>query len=516
MDEKTGTFNKPAPIPEEKEDMRQEDTLAFIFGKRNTARYINNNEKPDNAEPICTEKTAVIDKTAVIKNISASVPGYKIENTDEVSDINEEPNEAEDDKEDDGQPFYIENTLLKNKAKKQKNKKIREKRIKQLKAQQSRKTFTHLFGGILLVVLIVSTAVFLSFNIVRAALDFSGITTNEFEVEVTIPPHATTEEIANILAEKGIINNPGFFVMYSRMFGFDGNYLSGMFMLSSAMTYGTLINSLQSTSNIRDTVRVTIPEGLTAEEIGHLLEENFVCLAEDFEHYYKNKQNVFSFERRVLPNALKFHQLEGYLFPDTYEFFVIAALRDHRDPDNMNANEREIVRNQARIAANRIYDNFNSQITPAMYRTMSDMGFTLDEIITLASMVQAEAATIEDKRLVASVFLNRLENPAVFPYLQSDPTVYYARDFILPHITQRNMSLFQPVLDAYDTYNNPGLPPGPINNPGISAIMAVLEAPRSEYLYFCANIETGEVFFAISYAEHQANLARVAEEMGIR
>jgi UPF0755 protein len=143
---------------------------------------------------------------------------------------------------------------------------------------------------------------------------------------------------------------------------------------------------------------------------------------------------------------------------------------------------------------------------------MYEQGFTLDELITLASMVQAEADNPQDMRMVASVFLNRLGS-ADFPLLQSDPTTYYVRDFILPRLPQNQIINYQGLMNAYDTYITPGLPPGPINNPGIDAIIAVLEAPSTRYYYFCANIYTREVFYATNLADHEANLARVAREM---
>jgi len=258
---------------------------------------------------------------------------------------------------------------------------------------------------------------------------------------------------------------------------------------------------------------VTIPEGVTAEEIGRLLEENHVCLASDFMSFYNQKQNVFNFERRVVSSNMKFHQLEGYLFPDTYEFFVINALRDGVDLEAISEHDRGIITNAARTAANRLFDNFNSMITPELYKTMFERGFTLSELITLASMVQAEADNPQDMRLVASVFINRLNNSDTFPLLQSDPTSYYVRDFIRPHISQVNMARYQDLMDAYDTYVTAGLPPGPINNPGFDAIMAVLDAPPTNFFYFCANILTREVFYARDYDAHQANLAMVNQQM---
>jgi len=513
MDDKTGIFTPVAtgnPPHNEKEDMSEKEALAAIFsGQSSFSKRIPPNsmtkhfDSPgvSNSAPgvFDADKTTVIDtaRTGAFNPVFSGRPS----------------NQEEKSEEEDGQPYYIENMTLKKSEKKRKKNLIREQRIRALKAMQSRKTFTHVFGGILLVLFIISASVFISYFIVRVALDFTGITTNEFQVEVEIPENATTEEVAEILQSKGIITMPGFFTFYSNLSGTDGGFLDGLFMLESSMTYGTLINTLQSGDNTMLTAEITIREGMTAEEIGRLLEENFVCFAEDFEQFYTNKQNVFRFERRVIDNVMKFHQLEGYLFPDTYKFFKSDALIDGKEPENMSEREREAHIEYARVAAHKIYNHFNDMITPEMYKTMNEMGLTLDELITIASMVQAEAAFEEDMLLVASVFLNRLNNSSVFPYMQSDPTGYYADNFIKPHITQRNASRYQPVAEAYDTYISPGLPPGAIGNPGLAAINAVLSAPRSDYFYFCANIDTKEVFYATTLVEHEANLAMVAEQM---
>ncbi|MCL2637456.1 MAG: endolytic transglycosylase MltG [Oscillospiraceae bacterium] len=505
MEDRTGVFALADAIKEReaKNDRREEDALASIFAKRSTATL------PPLDKALKKEIAPSLEKTAVIDRVKQEDVKPVTTESFTAELIHEEDEEPLNDND---EPFYVENTALKRARKRRKKEAQRERQIRQLRTHQSRKTFAYIFTGILLVVMIISMSAFLAYHIVHYSLDFTGITRNEIGAEVIIPPNSSTEEIAEILNSKGIISQPDFFVTFSQIMGYDGKYLDGLFYLESSMSYSTIIRTLQSISRPREIVRVTIPEGMTAQEIGLLLEENHVLLASDFELFYTEKQNVFSFERRVPESSMKFHQLEGYLFPDTYEFFVINALRDGVDINFINENDRESIRNNARTAANRLLNTFNSTITPELYKTMHEKGFTLDELITLASMVQAEADNPADMRLVASVFINRL-NSAEFPLLQSDPTTYYVRDFIMPKLSQSEVARYQGLMDAYDTYITYGLPPGPINNPGIEAIRAVLDAPATRYYFFCANIETREVFYAANLTEHEANLAKVAQQM---
>ena len=180
--------------------------------------------------------------------------------------------------------------------------------------------------------------------------------------------------------------------------------------------------------------------------------------------------------------------MEGYLFPDTYYFY-----------ENMSPEQ----------VCQKIYLNFDQKMTAERYKKMEDLNITLDQLITLSSIVQAEAPTMESMTMVASVFWNRLNNPDVFPLLQSDPTTYYARDVIKPNMEIED----QLILDAYDTYKSPGLPPGPICNPGIEAIDAVLENFPSNYYYFYANVNTAQTYFAETLEEHEANIEMVQQQI---
>ena len=136
---------------------------------------------------------------------------------------------------------------------------------------------------------------------------------------------------------------------------------------------------------------------------------------------------------------------------------------------------------------------------------MEAMNMTLDEVITLASIVQAEAPTISSMRMVSSVFHNRMNNSMTFPKLESDPTRVYAEDVIAPNLSIKN----EIMCNAYNTYIQNGLPPGAINNPGKDAITAVLRPDDTQYYFFCANVQTGEIFYAQDNAGHEENLAAI-------
>ncbi|MCL2036320.1 MAG: endolytic transglycosylase MltG [Oscillospiraceae bacterium] len=388
-------------------------------------------------------------------------------------------------------------------------KKIEELRKKQAYKRKMRRrkehirTFSHIFGSLILVVFIVTAAALLSQFIVRAFLDFTGISNeNEFSVFVEIPPDSTADEIAEILSSEDvrIISMPGLFSFYARVTKKDEDFLNGLFRLNSTMSYSQIISTLKTNPSSNETVTVKIIEGMTAREIADLLEENEVCRAEDFLNFYKEKMNVYEFEKRVIENPLKFNQMEGYLFPDTHEFFVVGGLKENPDFDTTKHAER---------AALTIYSHMNSQLPPITYKKIGEMGLNLDQFMTIASMVQREAADIEDMRMVAAVFLNRIRNADTFPRMESDVTEKYANENILPFRNEGNAILIDSMIEAYNSYISLGLPPGPVCNPGMNAITAVLDAPeltkyRTLY-YFCSEIETGKMYFAETLAQHHQN-----------
>ena len=383
--------------------------------------------------------------------------------------------------------------------------------------KQSTRTLAYILVALLLCAAILGCAAYASTYLVKWALDFTGVGAQEFKIDVTIPDEADISTVAAILSENNIISDAKFFKMYAdfidKLKDNEGkrDFIAGKYTVSSTMSYSTLLSILSTKTTELKTVNVRIVEGMTAHEIGALLEENNVCFAEDFEKYYKNIQNNYDFERRVKENPLKFCQLEGYLFPDTYEFYIVNAMETGIKPDKNETSEEAYEKmkkeseENAKEAAKKMYSNFNEKMTRSMYKKMGEMNMTLDEVIALASIVQREAGYAEDMEQVASVFLNRIRNSAEYPFLQSDVTVLYVENDIKPNIKGSDAAK-QRIYNAYNTYVCQGIPAGAVCNPGLDAINAVLYAPDTPYYYFCANEETGEIYYAATQAEHEANL----------
>lgn len=384
-----------------------------------------------------------------------------------------------------------------------KSKRVIEAEKKLKRHRQARITAIRVVLGIALAGFVLFFGVKLGSGIYSAVTDYAGISANEFEVQIELPNNPSIDQVAEVLSENGIISTPDFFKWYVEKKKEDNkmvDFVGGQFTLSSSMNYGTIVSTLLASRTQTITVEVTIVEGMTAYDIGQLLEENFVCKASDFQKFYRNKMDVYDFEKRILVNTHKFNQMEGYLFPDKYEFYVCNELKDDPKTDKDTTKEAE-------VAAKKIYSNFNSKISKSMYKKMNELGLTLDEFVALSSMVQAEVSNTEDMKLVASVFLNRLNSNGEIPKLQSDVTVFYVQDYIEPYYKDYGLTTSLAVIsNSYDTYECDGVPAGAICNPGLDAMRAVLDAAQTDYYYFCANMETGETFYAKTIEEHEANL----------
>ncbi|MCL2053845.1 MAG: endolytic transglycosylase MltG [Oscillospiraceae bacterium] len=343
---------------------------------------------------------------------------------------------------------------------------------------------SRLMFGLILAAVIIGTSVFLAVNIIHYSQELMGLGRSDVEIVVEIPYGSNTAQIAQILFDEGIIEEQWLFIFFSKVRGTDGSYISGVHSFTPKMSYGDLVDELMKVvESPRESADVVFPEGISLIEAGRRLEEKGICDADEFVRVFNSASFDFSFEELVEDTPLKFFRMEGYLFPDTYKFFL--------DEDPL-------------IVSRKIYANFANKITPDIYGRMSDLGLTLEETLILASIVQAEVPFKSDMRRVSSVFWNRLNSPTDFPLLQSDPTRKYVREVIEPNVEIRSEAMFA----AYDTYQSAGLPPGPIGNPGLDAINAVLFPTETDYFFFCANIETRETFFAKTYAEHNENLVK--------
>lgn len=358
------------------------------------------------------------------------------------------------------------------------------KRKRHKKKQRSR-----LPGVLILTTFIFGLSIVLSMVIIGYGKDMLGIGKSDRTQLMVIPEGATTDDIANMLETEGIIRSPKAFKLFSRLRKADGLYIPGEHFVRPNMAYETIIKELTSeqVEEQGETVEVTFPEGITLIDAAQKLEENNICSADDFLFYFNSGGYGFEFEDKLpLNSSLKFMRMEGYLFPDTY------FLYEGMDPEQV---------------CQKIYLNFDSKMTEDRYKRMDELGYSLDQIITLASIVQKEAATEDVMVKVASVFWNRLDNwdPAL---LQSDPTSNYANDVIKPNMEVLDLT----IANSYDTYLTGGLPPGAICNPGIAAIDAVLEKFESDDFFFAANINTKITYFAKTDEEHEANLAMIDQQ----
>ncbi len=423
------------------------------------------NEQMENAEAAqdTEDKAAVSDTPAEDPEVSSQdeYSGYE---TEELSADGDE--EETDDSEKAKEALRLE---LKEKRKKEKRKK---------------KTHGRLAFALIMVTLVISVAVLGAVAAITISKEILGIGRSETEFSVDIPENSGTEAIADILQREGIIEQPVLFRIVSKLKGADGTYIAGSHKLNPNMTYGDIIEVLQEEAiNPRELVNITFPEGIRLIDAAKKLEENGVCGADEFIRVFNSTVFGFDFENHVKASAKKFYKMEGYFFPDTYQFYL------DEDPKNV---------------AKKVCRNFEYKVTPDMYGRMEDLGLTLDETITLASIVQAEASDPYDMKLVASVFHNRLNNPDTFPLLQSDPTSNYAEEVIA-----ENLEVYsQTMCDSYNTYVSGGLPPGAICNPGLDAINAVLYPRETDYYFFCSDLSTGEFFFAETLGEHEANLVK--------
>ena len=234
-----------------------------------------------------------------------------------------------------------------------------------------------------------------------------------------------------------------------------------------------------TTSNV---VRVTFPEGSTVFQIAALLQENGVCLASEFIAAANDPLNYADCGFEIPNPEERAFLLEGYVFPDTYEFY--------RNESAVNALSRFLKNTQSKL---------NEEVLSRCY----ELGYTVDEILTLASIIQEEAGDPAEMGKVSSVIHNRLESSR-FPKLQCDVATFYLRDYVKPYVDDVR---YEELVELYNTYICEGLPVGPITNVGMDAINAALYPDDTDYYYFVTDAD-GEYLYAETWSGHLENCDR--------
>lgn len=291
---------------------------------------------------------------------------------------------------------------------------------------------------------------------------------------VEIPQGATTAQVANLLVEKDLVKNSLVFKGLARYHQLDGKLKAGEYVLSPDMTPGEIIANLTKGKVTQYTF--TIPEGYTVQQIASVLGQKGYGRPEVF--VQEAEQGDFDF---FFINGLKKGpgRLEGYLFPDTYQI-----------PKGMS--EKAII--------NMMLKRFAQEITPDYQAKAQAQGLTLHQAVTLASVVEREAAKDSERSKVAAVFLNRLK---VKMKLESCATVQYALGEHKERLLYKDLQVESP----YNTYKYPGLPQGPIAVPGRASLQAVVNPAPVDFLFFVVS-EDGQHAFSKTLAEHNKNKAK--------
>ena len=342
--------------------------------------------------------------------------------------------------------------------------------LKSVLSEISFKYVASIIGGVFFCIAVVGAVlIFVDPSSIKSEnkLKPSQVEDSAKSVYIKISEGMTTGEIADKLKEKNVISSSLKFRLISRLRGYDGQLKPGTYTFEEEMDDEEIFVKLLNGE--KHLVRFTIPEGFGVKEIAERLssleiadKENFLKAADNFAPYtYMHKRkNVF-------------YAAEGFLFPETY---TIESDTPIDDILKMMASE------------------FDSRITPEMRERAKELGLSIYDLTTLASLVEREVRYPEDRPIVAQVFFKRLKMNMP---LQTDATLQYLLDEPKEDVTIKDTEIDSP----YNTYKNAGLPPGPIANPGMDAFNAVLHPADTDYLYFVADRQ-GHNHYSYTYDEH--------------
>lgn len=312
------------------------------------------------------------------------------------------------------------------------------------------------------------------------ASDLCAFNKDDHTATIQVTADDTMGSIADKLKDEGLIEYKWFFRLFAGVSGAKDKIGIGTYELNTDMDYRALISAMHNASGSMntDTVRVTIPEGYTVEQTIALLAKNGVNTEEALTEAAKTA----TFDYSYIDNSSEdISRLEGYLFPDTYDFYI------NEKPAN---------------ALGRLIKNFNSKLDDDLLDKAEERGYDLKDIITIASLIEKETDGT-DQTKIASVIYNRLEGPGdkqgTYGMLQIDASLLYALPDHEGSITEADKQTDSP----YNLYKYAGLPPTPIANPGLASIQAALEPDNTDYYYYALGKDGVHNFFT-NYADHLA------------
>lgn len=297
------------------------------------------------------------------------------------------------------------------------------------------------------------------------------------QVRLEIPEGSTAITISKLLKESGLIRNDLIFRYYAQYKGLASRFQAGVYLFTPGMTLDQVMVKLVKGDVYIETVKFTVPEGYTVQQIAESLAEQGIVDKDTFLKVVNEGQFDYDFVKQIPENPEIKNRLEGYLFPNTYEV-------------KKGSTEYEIV---VRMLA-----EFQKQIQPEWLEAFKNKGMTLHEGLTLASIVERETIVEKELPIVAGVFYNRIANGWM---LQSDATAQYASGSWKGRLYFKDLE----VDDPYNTFVVEGLPPGPISNPGIKALQAAAFPQEHDFYFFVTKKDgSNEHYFSKTFREHQA------------
>ena len=358
----------------------------------------------------------------------------------------------------------MQNTNVKNKKTNKKSKQKIKKRL--------------LFSFILFIFLL-TLVIFFAFNFIKlyknGGINISKNLKENKEIILNISEGAGLGVIADELKQNGIIENKLFFRLKCQELGIDTNFKPGEFILNKNMNFYELTEMLQSNSiDNKDQIKFLIKEGETQEDIAKNLEKQGIISYNEFMQACNTLNFDYSFFKEIPEKKERESKLEGYLYPDTY--FL-----------KKGENAESII--------NKFLRRFDELYTEERRQATKEKGLSIDEVVTIASIIEKEIKYAPERKIVASVIFNRLEKNMP---LQMDATVLYAKK----EHSDRTLANDTKIESPYNTYYVNGLPVGPISNPRIECIDAVLNPEQTDYIYYVVkNDKTGEHFYTADYNE---------------
>lgn len=335
-------------------------------------------------------------------------------------------------------------------------------------------------GTMVYVIAVVGASLVISLAAIFTANDVFAFVKDNAMQQFYVSENTKLAALAKDLDKQGIINYGTVFKAYLAVKGDSADdVLAGEYQLNPSMDYGQIIDKLTNSSS-SDTLQITIPEGYSVAQVRQLLLDNHVCTADALDKVL----NQYPFKHDFLQDEKPVEEgwLEGYLFPDTYEIY------------KGNGSVVDTV--------NKMLNNFASRYGSEITDGANELGRSMHDIVTVASLVEREAQRDDERARIAGVIYNRLNNSSEFPYLQVDASVLYGLGRTSGKLTDEDLKSDSP----YNLYTAEGLPPGPICNPGYASLYAASHPESHDYYYYVA-MPDGSHLFASSYEEHQRNIA---------